>query len=89
VDAEWLASQLADGRSIESIAREVARSPSTVAYWVNKHGLTSRHAPKHAARGGITRDVLQPLVEIGPVDPRDGRGAGRELHDRPPLAAPV
>ena len=41
------------------------RSPSTVAYWVNKHGLASRHAPKHAARGGIARDVLQPLVESG------------------------
>jgi transposase-like protein len=65
VEVEWLASQLADGRSIESIAREVGRNPSTVAYWVNKHGLTSRHAPKHAARGGITREALQPLVELG------------------------
>jgi transposase-like protein len=65
MDADWLASQLEHGRSIESIAREVGRPPSTVAYWVNKHGLTSRHAPKHAARGGLTRDQLQPLVEDG------------------------
>lgn len=65
VEAVWLASQLAEGRSIESIAREVGRSPSTVAYWVNKHGLTSRHAPKHAARGGIDRAVLAGLVERG------------------------
>jgi transposase-like protein len=63
MDADWLTSQLAAGRSIESIAREVGRSPSTVAYWVNKHGLTSRHAPKHAARGGIARETLEPLVE--------------------------
>jgi len=41
VEAQWLASRLAEGRSIESIAREVNRNPSTVAYWVNKHGLTS------------------------------------------------
>jgi transposase len=65
MEEQWLASQLAAGRSIESIAREVGRSPSTVAYWVNKHGLTSRHAQKHAARGGVTREALQPLVESG------------------------
>ena len=35
---------LAEGRSIESIARETGRAASTVAYWVNKHGLMSAHA---------------------------------------------
>jgi len=65
MDAEWLASQLSSGRSIESIAREVGRSPSTVAYWVTKHGLTSAHAPRHAARGGIARETLEPLVAAG------------------------
>lgn len=53
------------GRSIEAIARETGRSPSTVAYWVNKHGLTSEHAPRHRARGGLTREQLEPLVEDG------------------------
>ena len=38
MDAGWLAEQLEAGRSIESIAREAGRDPSTVAYWVNKHG---------------------------------------------------
>jgi transposase-like protein len=65
MDAEWLASQLSSGRSIEAIAREVGRSPSTVAYWVSKHGLTSAHAPRHAARGGIARETLEPLVAAG------------------------
>lgn len=65
MDADWLKSQLAAGRSIESIAREVGRSPSTVAYWVNKHGLASTHAPKHAARGGLSRETLEPLVAAG------------------------
>jgi transposase len=62
MDRPWLAQQLAAGRSIEAIAREVDRDPSTVAYWVSKHGLVSTHAEKHAARGGITRDKLEPLV---------------------------
>src|SRR3954466_9682620 len=65
MDATWLSSQLSAGRSIESIAREVGRSPSTVAYWVNKHGLASRHAPKHAPPGGLDRATLEPLVEAG------------------------
>ena len=56
---------MAEGRSIESIAREVGRSASTVAYWVNKHGLVSQHAPKHAARGGLDRETLEGLVQEG------------------------
>ena len=70
--APWLASQLAAGRSIESIARELGRDPSTVAYWVNKHGLVSAHAPRHAPRGPIPRETLVALVEQGLSRPRDG-----------------
>jgi transposase-like protein len=51
---DWLHQQLSGGRSIEAIAREVNRDPSTVAYWVAKHGLVSTYAEKHAARGGIS-----------------------------------
>jgi hypothetical protein len=32
---------------------------------VNKHGLTSRHAPKHAPRGGVSRDELEAMVALG------------------------
>jgi transposase-like protein len=65
MEAEWLAEQLAAGRSIESIARDTGRAPSTVAYWVNKHGLSSAHAQRHAARGGLAREQLEPLVRAG------------------------
>jgi transposase len=65
MDPAWLSEQLAAGRSIESLAREVGRSPSTVAYWVNKHGLRSGHAARHAPRGGIERAALAALVEDG------------------------
>jgi transcriptional regulator with XRE-family HTH domain len=65
VEATWLASQLEAGRSIESIAREVGLSASTVAYWATKHGLSSRHASKHAARGGIDRVELEAMVGLG------------------------
>jgi transposase len=65
MDREALAEMLAEGRSIESIARETGRAASTVAYWVNKYELTSRHAPRYAPRGGIDKDVLHALVEEG------------------------
>jgi transposase-like protein len=65
VDRGWLEEQLSAGRSIESIAREVDRHPSTVSYWIRKHGLQSSHAERHAARGGITRERLGELIEEG------------------------
>ena len=65
MDRPTLAAQLQSGRSIEAIAREHGRNPSTVAYWVNKHGLVSVHADKHAARGGIPHEQLAALVEAG------------------------
>ena len=89
MEADWLRSRLESGRSIESIAREAGKAPSTVAYWVNKHGLTSTHAVKHAARGAIAREVLEELMAEGLDDPRDGRAPGSQLFDRAALAAPV
>jgi transposase-like protein len=65
MDKDRLADRLAAGDSIEAIARDVGRHPSTVAYWVGKHGLRSMHADRHAARGGIERAVLAALVEEG------------------------
>ena len=65
MDHAWLAAQLESGRSIEAIAAEVGRHPSTVAYWVNKHGLKSRYAPKHTARGALSREDLVARIEKG------------------------
>jgi transposase-like protein len=65
VEKEWLAQQLEAGRSMEDIAREVGKNPSTVAYWVNKHGLVSANAPKHQPRGPVGEAELRELVEEG------------------------
>jgi transposase-like protein len=62
VERGWLAERLEAGASIEAIAREVGRDPSTVSYWVRKHGLTSSHAERHAARGPIERELLTEIV---------------------------
>jgi transposase-like protein len=65
MDRETLAEMLAEGRSIESIARETGRAPSTVAYWVKKFGLSSQHASRHSAQGGLDREALEALVAEG------------------------
>lgn len=65
MDREWLRERLEAGRSIESVAREAERHPSTVAYWAQRHGLASVHAPRHAARGGVAREQLLPLLAEG------------------------
>jgi transposase-like protein len=65
MDRPWLAAQLESGRSIEAIAAEVGRHPSTVAYWVNKHGLVSGFTAKHAPKRPVTREELQTLVDEG------------------------
>jgi transposase-like protein len=65
MDRDWLEAQLTAGRSIEEIAREAGRHPSTVAYWVEKHGLESGHAQRHRPRGGIPRELLEDLIAEG------------------------
>jgi transposase len=65
MERAWLEARLAEGRSIESIAKEVGKHPSTVAYWVKKHRLRSPHADRHVARGALDRDSLVRLVEQG------------------------
>jgi transposase len=65
MDRDWLAARLDAGDSIEAIAREVRKHPSTVSYWVNKHGLKSGHASVHAPRGALSRESLEQLVEHG------------------------
>jgi transposase len=65
MDPHWLAAQLTTGRSIESIAREVGKHPSTVAHHVNKFGLASAHAERHAPKGPPSREVVAGLVQEG------------------------
>jgi transcriptional regulator with XRE-family HTH domain len=65
MDRETLGRQLSEGRSSESLAREAGRAPSTVAHWAKKYGLSSKHAERHASRGGIEPEQLSALLEEG------------------------
>jgi transposase-like protein len=59
---EALETMLAEGCSLEEIGRRIDRHPSTVSYWMRRHGLTPNGASVHAARGGISRETLEPLI---------------------------
>lgn len=65
MDRAQLKAWLDDGLSLEQMGAIVGRHPSTVAYWLRKHGLVANGRAKHAPKGGIPRDELEPLVRRG------------------------
>jgi transposase len=65
MDKQSLESLLDQGFSIERIARRFGKDPSTISYWMKKHGLVSPYQEKHAAKGGINREELNGFVRAG------------------------
>src|SRR4051794_7566716 len=65
MERDLLEGYLADGLSLEQIGGLTGRDGSTVGYWVRKHGLEAAHKSRHAARGGIPRDLLERLAGEG------------------------
>ena len=65
MDRDELARMLGEGLSLEAIGRAVGKHPSTVGYWVQKHGLEAAHRVRHRARGALDRDTLSALVDDG------------------------
>ncbi len=65
MDRELLAGWLKRGLSLGEIAALMNRDPSTVGYWVKKHGLTPNGRRKFAGRGGIERHRLESLIARG------------------------
>lgn len=77
MDRDSLARFLELGLSLEQIAHRVGRDPSTVGYWVKKHGLQAVHRDRHASRGGLTRDQLEALDNTGETIESMARKLGR------------
>jgi transposase-like protein len=65
VDRESLRVLLAQGLSVEKIAERFDRHPTTVSYWMRRHGLQAVNRDKYAAKGGIEREPLKQLIEGG------------------------
>lgn len=65
MDRDLLARYLAEGLSLTQIGALENRDPSTIGYWVKKHGLVANGRGKFAPRGGLRREQLEPLVQAG------------------------
>jgi transposase len=65
MDKRFLEDCLARGMSLEAIGEQVGRHPSTVGYWLKKHGLEAAGASRHRPKGPIDRRELERLVEDG------------------------
>ena len=65
MDRESLRVLLAQGLSVEKIAERFDRHPTTVSYWMRRHGLQAVNRDKYAAKGGIEREALEALVRSG------------------------
>jgi Zn finger protein HypA/HybF involved in hydrogenase expression len=63
MDREALKGYLEQGLSLPEIGRLVGRDPSTVGYWVQKHGLVANGRDRFAPKGGLTREQLESLLE--------------------------
>lgn len=65
MERAFLEEQLAAGRSLEQIGALVRKHPSTVGYWVKKHGLRAVHHDKYAPNGRADSKRLRELVARG------------------------
>ena len=65
VDRRSLEEMLDAGLSLEEIGRRVDRHPSTIGYWVRKHGLVAPLRDRHAPKGALRKEQLEVLIEEG------------------------
>ena len=65
MERDLLEAMLAEGLSLAAIGRRVGRHESTVAGWLDFHGLRAVAAEKHAARGGLTEEELEGMIAEG------------------------
>jgi hypothetical protein len=63
VDPRFLQECIAEGLSLEAMGERSGRHPSTVSYWLKKHGLQAAGSKTHAPKSAIDRAVLVALVE--------------------------
>lgn len=58
MDRGWLEECLGAGMSLDAIGERAGKHPSTVGYWVKKHGLRAAASTAHAPKGQIEKDQL-------------------------------
>jgi DNA-binding transcriptional ArsR family regulator len=77
MDRAQLESYLEQGLSLDRIGKLVGKHPSTVGYWLKKHGLQANGRVRHAPKGGIEPERLRVLAERGLSVAQIAVGLGR------------
>ena len=65
MDKRFLEECLAKEMSLEAIGKLAGKHPSTVSYWLKKHGLVAAGRARHSPKGEIDPVRLQRLAEGG------------------------
>ena len=65
VDREFLKRCLAEGLSLDGIAKRAGKHPSTVSHHLRKHGLQPLGHARHSPNGKVNPTELRTLVEEG------------------------
>jgi transposase-like protein len=78
MDKRFLEDCLATGMSLEAIGKAAGKHPSTVSYWLKKHGPVANGKARHSPKGGIDSNRLLELADEGASIRRmaDELGAG-------------
>lgn len=61
----FLIELLDEGLSIDRIAARAGRSPSTISYWLKRHGLKANGAEKYGRKPPLTKEALTALASEG------------------------
>lgn len=65
MDKRFLEDCLEKRMSLEAIGERVGKHPSTVSYWLKKHGLNAAGRDRHSPNGAVDRVRVARLVEEG------------------------
>jgi len=65
MEKRFLEDCVAKGMSLDAIGAAAKRDPSTVSYWLKKHGLVAAGQARHAPKGNVDRERLCVLLDQG------------------------
>ncbi|HVY77941.1 MAG TPA: helix-turn-helix domain-containing protein [Solirubrobacterales bacterium] len=65
MEKSFLEDCLAKELSLDAIGELIGRHPSTVSYWLKKHGLEAGGAARHAPKGEVDPELLRQRVAEG------------------------
>jgi transposase len=79
MDRDRLKAYLEQGLSLDQMGTLEGKHPSTISYWLGKHGLQANGADRHSPKGAIDRESLSELVQRGLTLSEIGAEFGRSI----------